>query len=446
MRILILISLLIVGQQLFGQNIVDLNKCRKMALEHNYNLQSARLDIEIAEKQRKSSFADFLPEFEFSSEFTRLGDPNAMSTPGFELPSVQGNPSGVYYPPVHIQLTPENNYKVNMEVFQPLYLGGKIRNGYKLSKLGESISQTSFRLTTSEILLLTDEQYWGVVSMKEKVEMAIKARKFLKELLDNLNNRYEVGLATRNDLLKAKVSYNEANLQLLKAKNGLVLAGMALNQTIGLRLDTIINVKDSIVSDFGRLVDSQEAIVKAMSKRPELKILNDQLQMGKTEVKIAQGDMLPNLMVMANYYYSNPNHFGQEEGEYSWNAIASCTIPVFHWGEKRNKVNEKKLELKKSEVEVDQAKDFIVLDVQQSVFSLNESVTKVNMTQESLEQAKENLTVAQDNFDLGMVTLTDLLDAQVQWQNAYSEYIDAKIEYMNNFTAYQKSIGELGID
>jgi outer membrane protein TolC len=441
-----IISFLLIGQLLYGQNVLDLTTCRNLAFEHNHNLRSARLDIEIAQQKKKSSFAGFLPEFELSSEYTRLGDPSAMSSPGFELRTLQGDPSGVYYPPNYVQLSPEDNYKVNMGVVQPLYMGGKIRNGYKLSKLGESISQTSLRLTSSEILSLTDEQYWRVVSMKEKVELANKARKLLKELMDNLNNRYEVGLATRNDLLKAKVSYNEADLKLLKARNGLVLSKMALNQTIGLQFDSIVNVKDSIVGNFGRLVDVHEGIAKALSKRPELKMLEDQLQMGKTQVKIARGDMLPNLMVMANYYYSNPNHLGEADGEYSWNAIASCNIPVFHWGEKRHKVKEKKLELKKSHVEVDQTKEFIILDVQQAVFSLNESVSKVSMTQESLEQAQENLDLGRNNFELGMVTLTDLLDAQLQWQNAYSEFIDAKVEYMNNLTAYQKSIGELEID
>jgi len=92
---------------------------------------------------------------------------------------------------------------------------------------------------------------------------------------------------------------------------------------------------------------------------------------------------------------------------------------------------------------MDEAKELISLQVQQAVYQLNESVKKVQMAEENLKQAEENLKVTRNAFDEGKLKTSDVLEAQTLWQNAYSDLIDARMEYRLNITNLKKVTGTL---
>lgn len=92
---------------------------------------------------------------------------------------------------------------------------------------------------------------------------------------------------------------------------------------------------------------------------------------------------------------------------------------------------------------MDEAKELISLQVQQAIFQLNESIKKVEMAQVNLKQAEENLKVARDAFESGRQKTSDVLEAQAMWQNAFSDLIDARMEYRLNVVNLKRVTGSL---
>ena len=496
MKIKLLSILLLLSNILFAQEEYSLEQCRKLALEHNQKIQIAKENSGAAKALKKAAKTQFLPNFSFNGTYTRLNkqfsllendmllpvipasavsngtingaaltpptaeqanpyfDPAVFASTfvinpstGVPILDADGNPifqNYTYIPKDEAKIGSKNLYLMNVGLTQPVFMGGKIKETYKISKYGENVANASERLKTSDILYKTDEAYWRIISVGEKVKIAENYKKMLDTLLVDLQNIYDEGIITNNDLLKAKVKLNEVNLKLLKANNGLVLSKMALCQIIGLPLNTEIELTDSLTGLY-QINPNQTYTDIALQTRPEIEILQNSINIAKSGVNIMKSRYMPNIGLTANYFFSNPNPytgFSEDFGS-DWNVGVVCNIPIFHWGDKKHTLVAARHEQKVSELKLEQAQEFISLQVKQAVFKSNESVTKIQMTKLSLEQAKENLDDTKNKFKEGILKTTDVLDAQALWQNAYSEYIDAVTENKLNQTNLLKVTGQL---
>ncbi|HSH52869.1 MAG TPA: TolC family protein, partial [Bacteroidales bacterium] len=252
------------------------------------------------------------------------------------------------------------------------------------------------------------------------------------------------GIITQNEILKAKVKNNEVDLKLLKATNGLKLARMSLNQTIGFPLDTVVMLSDSLEVN-NLLRESDDYANMAFNNRPEIDMVNSTLNMAVSGEKIMKSRYLPNIGFTANYMFTNPNPYNGFEKEFGgdWNIGVLVNIPLYHFGDKKHTLQAMRHEKNAIEQKYLETKELIALEVQQTMFKYTESIKKVGLTHSSLKQAEENLKLIQDSFEEGMVGSTDLLEAQTMWQKAYAEFIEAKTEYKICESQLLKVTGQL---
>ena len=153
---------------------------------------------------------------------------------------------------------------------------------------------------------------------------------------------------------------------------------------------------------------------------------------------------LPQLGVSASYGYSDGITLnGKSDGIASFAALASLKIPIYHWGEGRNKVKAMKAEEEMVRLKKEETEQMMQLEVARARYNVEDAATRVRLTRRSLSQAEENLQVSKNRFEVGMETLTNYMEAQAQWQKAWSDWIEAKAELRVNETYYLKSTGRL---
>ncbi|MGQ1911194.1 TolC family protein [Marinifilum sp. RC60d5] len=425
-----------------AQEVLTLHDCKQKAMDHNQTVKSALSDLESSEASLTLSKRSMLPAFDISSSYTYLSDPNQMIVPGFELPTVDGLPSGVYSPASISDLAYENSYSASLGMSLPIYMGGKLRHANKLSSLSLSMAEDNVDLSKSDLLLDVETKYWNVVSLQEQKGVVEKSIALLTDVLKEVRNRYETGVVTKNEVLKTQVELNNSKLSLIEVSNNLELAKMSLNQSIGNGITSKINIQDSIIN-----IPEQLAAISYsenhLDSRPEIKMLNNQVEMSKVEKKITNADYLPQIVSYANYVSQNPNRYAQQENEFTFNAGVTMSIPVFHWGEKKLKKVQNKIAIQKAELDLEESSELIILEIRQAIFRLKEALVKLDFTTTSLEQANENLKLETNRLMEGVTTTRDLLDAQLQWQQSRASYINAKTEVKTNEAKYYKSIGDL---
>jgi outer membrane protein TolC len=470
-----------------GREVIDLETARKMAVEHNRALKVKKIEGRSTSLQRERSFINFLPSFDAEVGYQRKNKQyqlfeNDMFLPvvpwqtidpetgGFDFSALQnpqlaqstlalnpqtgeplldgeGNPLFLNYallPAEKGKIGQKNNYKLGFTISQPIYMGGKIRSGYKIARKAEFISEADYEMSLSDVLYRTDELYWQVVSLEEKVKLADNYLDMLSRLVFDLENLYSEGIITHNQVLLAKVKYNEIDLLRVKAMNGLRLSRMAFNQHVGrplldrVPLDETFNLK---MLSF----DEDSLSYVALRQRSEIHMLNSAVEIAEEMVKVSRADMLPSIGLMASYNITNPNPYNGFKDEFGGDYAVGIgvNIPIFHFGDKRKEVAQAKLKRDKLKLQRDEALEMIELQVNQSLCDLSEARVRREMTNLSLEQAEENLKITQDLFKEGRATTRDVLESQAYWQEAYESRIDARNNEMMAYTKLLKNIGEL---
>lgn len=451
----LLISICFISFFLPAQEMT-LQQCREMALQNNKQIAIANQNKQKASSTVKSYRANFLPKISaqgigyYSGSKTNMAvslpdinlfDPGSLAgiVPPEYIP-ILSSFSTISLPDLNFQLNLNNTYMAGVNVEQPIYAGGKIRSAYQMSKVGDEIAGLNQELTRTEVILETDKAYWLSVQATELRKSAVKCKEVVEEAHRMVKNATEVGMKSKNDLMKVQVQLNQAQLQLQRAENGVRLSQMNLCHMVGLPLQSEITLSDSFDEQLIE-VDPDAGIFS----RPEYEMLDRQIDLKNQEKRLVRSDFLPQIGVRGSYNYMygvklNDNVLFDND---SFSAMVSVNIPLFHWGEGASKIKAGEADKKIMEFQRDEAGEKMELELQRALNNYNEALTEVILTNETLMQSEENLKMSRDHYEVGMETISDYLEAQTIWQTAQSEYIIAKTKLEISKTEYLKAVGRL---
>lgn len=438
-----------VSLSLSAQEKLNLKQCREMALKYNKEMSAANRQAEAARLMSLSYKANFFPNFTATGTGIYSTADGSLGVQGGNLPVFTPNPSTgemvssgfAYFPGLNLDYKIGTVYSGGVQVEQPLYLGGKIRAAYKMSLLGKEMAHLNETLTSSEVILNTDKAYVLLVKAKEMKKVAEKYHALLTELSKNVESAHKHGMKPQNDVLKVQVKLNESELALRKADNALRLAGMNLCHYIGRPLTTQIDVSD----DFPEMEKEWNMQVSDITARPEYGILNKQVAIAEQEVKLNRSELLPHIGVRGSYDYLHGLEVNDEtlmkRGAFS--VFLNVSVPLFHFGERTNKVKSAKMKLEQARFEQESANEKMLLELMQAANNLDESRLETELSERSLAQAEENMKVSGKQYEVGLETLSDYLEAQALWQQAYQTKVDAHFQQYVNYVAYLKAAGQL---
>lgn len=398
---------------------LSLEDCHRMALKENKRIKAAQSQIDAAKAAKEGAMLNSKPSFDLSATGAHLGSPLD-------------------------QLFPANLLSASVDVKQPIYQGGKIKLGQQAASKVVEVYQARAAMTESEVLLSVEKAYWQVVQAKEKIVLAEKYKANVTALRTDLKNQVDAGLTYKNDQLRSEVNLNQAELNIVKANDNFLLAKLNLAQIIGQPNNADLNITDSITGGFDPLV--QKSFENASDKRPEILMLKKMIEADRIQAKIIRADLKPTLGLSVsgiNSVGKGVNFSNKNDYMASYYAAATFSVPIFDWGRNSKKVKEQNLKIQASQLSLDQNRELISLEAQNAYVQLNQSVININLSSKSLEQADENLRLANDRYKVGTIVGKDVLEAQVIWQQAYTDIIDAKVDYKINMANYKKAIGEL---
>lgn len=435
----------------FGQKVMTLDECREQAVEFNKELETATLQNKEAQVNQEVARTSYLPSLGFSSSVMHRPNMDPIGVPGHFLQTAEseedamnGNFSGtsnVWQPGISLDISSLTLINSGFELNQPVYAGGKIRYSNQQADAGVEIADLALNLKYSDVIEQTDKAFWQVATVKENIKIAEDYIKMLTELEDQMNSMYEVGLQPASEKLRVTVQKNEAELNLLKAKNGLKVAKMYLNQILGLPLETDIQISYEANPDV-QLVNLENGLGEASINRNELKILEKQKELSELDAKITRADYLPTVGVSAQYtsYWVKDLY---EEIDFQPMFAAQVSIPIFQWGQGKKKMHAAQLKVQQAETDLQHTNDLINLEVMQVKVQLEEAYEAIRIAQKSVAEAEESLEETRASFEVGLNTTTDMLDSQAKWREAKAQLTQSVANFEVLKTRWQNVTGNL---
>lgn len=413
------------------KRVLTLETCKMLALKNNADIQTGKMDIEVAKQTRREVFTKYFPKVSAGAVTYKADDNLIKGT----IPPIP--PLGLETP-TEIGVLEEGNL-VMASALQPVFAGGQIVNSNKLAQAALEASRLQLDMTMDKVELETEEYFWKIVSLKE----AEKTLDVLDTLLCNLHMdvslAVKTGLTTQNDLLTVQLKQNELQSTRLQVENGKELSCMALCQYIGIPLDSakFVDVPElyaNIKAPGEYMTDHSTALLSLSA----YKLLGKNVKVHELKRKITLGQQLPTVGVGFSYAYEdlmfdkNRNH---------WLMMATVSVPISDWWGGSHKFKRSKLEEKKAICQQQDGSEKLQLKMQQSWNLLTESYKQIILAESAVKESEENLRIQTDYYSSGITSLSELLDAQGLYQKSRNRYSDACIDYMKKVSQYLQDTG-----
>lgn len=490
---LLILALTTLATSAQAQQTLTLDSCRAMALRNNKTLSASRLQLDMARYNKKAAKTKYLPHicalggYELTSREISLlskdqksalanagtnttgalhndiaGALTSLAQQGILTPEQASNLGGMFgqvgskigEAVNHVgqnivdafRTDTRQMYALSVMLTQPIYMGGAIIAANRMADIGEEMAQNNIEASTQNTLHSIDQAYWTVVSVHHKKKLAESYLAVVKKLDDDVSKMIHEGVATRADGLKVDVKVNEAEMSLTQAENGLALAKMLLCQLCGMDVDSDITLADENADNIvSQSDDTQADRTVAMENRPELKLLQNSADMSRQATKLVRAAYLPQVLLTGGYVATNPNVFNGFERKLSgmWNVGVMVRVPLWNWMEGTYKVRASRIATTIVELERDDIREKIDLQVSQSQFKVKEANRRLAMATKNVENAEENLRCANLGFKEGVIPTTDVMAAQTAWVQAQSQKIDAEVDVKMSQVNLKKALGVL---
>ncbi|PRX27733.1 outer membrane protein TolC [Orenia metallireducens] len=392
--------------------VVDKEEAIEIALEQNSELNKLRKEIEGAEAQLREAEGAFYPTVDLGSGYTRFGEE---------------------------QNGANDNYSVSLDLNQPIYQAGQLRSAYAIAKNTLEISKLELEQQKEELIYQVLEEYYNILKAKEILKVREQQVEQNKEYVEVAEVNKEVGINTKSDVLQARVSYNQAQQDLLVAKNNFETAKLALKNTL--------NMEDNVELEISDTLDWQEAEFKleeayeyALHNKTAFKLLDLQEENAKLNLKREKNSNLyPEVSLNAGYEASD-DKLRVSDGE--WRATLNLSYNLFNGGRDKEQETQLNKVLEKVQIDQKQTKKDLRLSLKSTLLNLRAAKDMIKLNELNLKQAQEDLENNELMFREGIISSLDLLDVQTTYQQVRTQYYQAIYDYNLAVAELNKVIGK----
>ena len=432
----VLISLLLLPGTLRPQEklVLTLEESLKLALEQNPLYLAEKAKEEGASAMVRQAAAGLMPSL--NSQGTDILDKKVFSV---QLPS--------FYPGLpaqNVRLDFTRTYQLSLNFQVPIYMGGRLVSGYKQANYNLESTRESIRRTRQDVVFNVKKAFYGVLLARAFVGVSEEAFALAEKHLKNVKAMFDVGMASKFDLLRAEVQAANLKPPLIRSRNALSTAELGLKSLLGLDLKRPVEIQGEL-SFQESAADADAATAEALVNRPELEQLRYQRMMADERLKTARAAYLPSLGVGGQItYWSNLFNFsrGNWENYYSINLVLS--VPIFNGFMNAARVGESKAALKQLDYSRKGLTDLVKLEVQQAILNLRQARDSLLSQEKNVEEAREAARIAGLNFTEGIATSLDVSSAQVALTQALTNYTQALYDCALAAAELEKSVGTAG--
>ena len=418
-----------------GNKIYSLDECINEAVKNNLTLRNADNQIAISGEQRKEAYTKYFPTVSASGNgFIANRGLLQMDMGGMGLSLAK------------------NGIMAGVTAMQPVFAGGQIINGNKLAKVGEDVSRLQRNMSENDIRLNTEQYYWNIVMLKEKLVTLDQLDHQLESVRKDAQAAVDAGVRNRNDLLQVQLRQNEVKTSRIQVENTEATMKDLLAQMMGhngedidvanLFGTTSKNVEPSANSKFNlptpenpqQLFQSPES---SLAQTNEYQLLDKQIESDNLQYKMSVGKNLPTVAVGGAYLFNNA--LGKSQNNLV--GLLSISVPISGWWGGSHDMKRQKIQLANAINEKQDKSELLMVKMRKAWNDMNDAYKQVGIAKESITQSEENLRLNTDYYQAGTATISDLLDAQTLYQQSRDKYVESFTNYEVKKREYLQATG-----
>ncbi len=411
---------------IFAQNKISLtiDEAVSLGLRNSKNLKVADSKIRFSTAKTDEAEAQLLPSLKLMTGYTRLSNvqPFIINFQGREL---------------EVSPTILNNYSIRLGLQYVLFSGFRLESNAKIMELNTLAAKEDYAAEESNLVANIQILYWSIKNAEEILVSTNENIRQVEAHIQDLENFFKNGMATENDILKIKVQLSNLELIKIDVENIIKLKRINLAILLGLNPTSNIELTSQIETEFSELQSLPTFLELAYRNRPEFKAMELRKEASLSGISVARAGWLPQIAIGANYNYNRPNQRlipAQDKFYGTWDIGITLSYDIWNWMTTKYQIQQAEESYRQIDFAYQQLKDGITLEVSQNYFTLQKAKEKIETAKLTVRQAEENYRITQEKFRNGLVSSTELLDAEtallgskISLNASYLEFQLAKI-------------------
>ena len=342
----------------------------------------------------------------------------------------------------------ENSYIAALSGSQLLYSGGRTGAAMSIARSYEEAARLTYRERVADIELRVRRAYYNAALAQELESISTAALAQARSFLEQQQLRFEVGTASELDLLRAEVSAENLQPQVVEARNAAELAMLDLKRLIDLPLNQPIRLATGLQAPAPTTNVTREAAFAETSRRAAVEAAEAQVEIRRQQVRIARGAFLPELRLSVNYggqlFPTSPFAIGGATWNKDISATVGLQIPIFSGLRRQAELAQARIAVDQAQLELGQLREAVQLEYEQARGERERALASIAARQRTVEQATRvhDLTVLR--YESGLATQLEVSEARLALLQARTNVAQAIADFHIADAGYLRALGLRG--
>jgi outer membrane protein len=391
-----------------------------LALDKNKSIVASVAAQKTAESRIAEARSGNLPKVNYSESWTRSDNPVFVFSS--LLTQHQFGEQNFQIGPLN---RPDflNNFQSQVTADQTLYDAGQTKHAVRSAELAKDMTSEEGRHTRMGVIAGVIRSYYDALLGAEQVNTTNQAMRSAQADLDRAQSVRSAGMSTDVDVLSIRVHLASVREQQIRRSADLDVARAALNDALGLPLDTAhtlttamtpLKLPESLLADYEK---------SALSERPEARQVKLATSLAENQAAAAHSNLLPQVGIHAAFEADRQRFYDQ--GGANWLVSIGLRWNLFNGFSDKARIEESKFALRRSEAEQEHAGSAIRLQVRRAYADLHAAGQRIDVAQASVTEAEESLRITKNRYESGMSNVTDLLRTETAVLEARTRHLAA---------------------
>jgi len=419
---IILLSILIASNSI-AQEELSLQKAISIALENNYDIHIVAKDLEIANNNVRRGHASMLPSVSGDLSNNNTIQNSTQTQANGDTKTVDnGKSRSLAY-----------GAALDWTIFDGFRMFTRYEQLKTIQDLGEVNLKQEILLTVHDVV----SNYYNLVNLKQQTKALLTAIELSVYRHETANNRYQIGQASKLEVLSAKVDLNTDTTNLLRQEDLIHATKVTINKLLARDAQTPFSVPDSILVD--QSLQRTELLEAAKKNNPDIKVALINNHLAELQLKDVKGARYPVLTLNSAYTISNSSSalgFATKSNGRGFNYGITASINIFNGFMQRRNEQNAKIEIDQSRLQLEKIDQEIEAQLISSYETYITNMELARLEERNMEIAKQNMEITLEKFKIGTI-------APLEYREAQRNFIDASTRY--NDSRYQAKLAEIAL-
>jgi outer membrane protein TolC len=314
-----------------------------------------------------------------------------------------------------------NNFQSQITADQTLYDAGQSKHAVRSAELTKDLTTEEGRRTQMEVIASVIRSYYDALLGAEQFNVTSQAMRSALADLERAQAVRSAGMSTDVDVLSIRVHLASVREQQIRRAADLDVARAALNDALGLPLDTTHTLTTALTAlklPEGLLADYEK---NALSERPEARQVKLATSLAENQAATARSSLLPQVGAHAAFEADRQRFYAR--GGANWLVSIGLRWNLFNGFSDKARIEASRFALRRSEAEQQRAGSAIRLQVRRAFADLRAADQRIEVARASVAEAEESLRITKNRYETGLSNVTDLLRTETAVLEARTRHL-----------------------